>query len=726
MKIEGYEVRTTWNDKDLKLGHTVKKPGPTRRGKKKKEWFNDIISFDIETSSFFEYVNGLITNVKKYTQFTNSKGEVYEQLNDCRKLAYAYNYCVNLNDTIYNMRNVKQFIKLLSDLSRVNKLDDSKIAVIWVHNLAYEFQFIKDYFEFTEVFTRSGDRDVIRARTTSGIEFRCSMALSGRSLAMLGKKIGFNKKVGDLDYSQLRHSNTVLTLEEMGYIVLDVVIINEYIKTLWADSYDNASIVMTATGFVRSDMRAVVLADAKYKDEMERHTIHTELYDVICQAYQGGYTHANPNYMGNVVSNVIGYDLASSYPASITQFKYPTGRHKYCLSMDAATFLTKIIDNDEVGAFFTITIKNVQSTCDFNYLSDSKCQTKGRKDVDNGRIYYANEITTTITSVDFTIIRDTYTFEIDSVDHLYIYKMEYKPTVYIKQMLNYYNAKTTLKGVEGSEKEYVKGKESLNSIYGMESTDPLNDETYWDDETKSIIVDDTQEKWMKLSMAMTNRKKFTKFEHSAFITAYSRRVLFDGILACQRNNITVYYTDTDSLYIEDNEKSAKLFAELNEGITQRFKEAEQWHGFEDGYTAPKSSNGNNYQLGVWDLDGRYDEFKSLGAKRYLGSKKGEMYLTCAGVNKTGGSEYFEKMGFDGFEHDAIIPAEYSRRNVSSYSDQEPYMCEMVDYNGVTDTVGGISYVHIMETDYHLTIGDEYQKFVDNLAGLYGKIGVGGK
>ena len=49
---------------------------------------------------------------------------------------------------------------------------------------------------------------------------------------------------------------------------------------------------------------------------------------------------------------------------------------------------------------------------------------------------------------------------------------------------------------------------------------------------------------------------------------------------------------------------------------------------------PKTIEGETKPLGVWDYDGHYDEFKSLGAKRYIGRSDIDV---CSAINpKSGG------------------------------------------------------------------------------------------
>ena len=80
-----------------------------------------------------------------------------------------------------------------------------------MHNLSYEFQFIRRQFEWDKIFFLDV-RKPVYAVTKTGIEFRCSWKLSSKSLAKVGEdlqKYTVHKKTGDLDYKLIRTSITL-------------------------------------------------------------------------------------------------------------------------------------------------------------------------------------------------------------------------------------------------------------------------------------------------------------------------------------------------------------------------------------------------------------------------------------------------------------------------------------------------------------------------------------
>ena len=156
-----------------------------RKGKRKLYYCNYPISFDIETSSFYDH------------------GE---------KVVITYLWCIAVYDRIYYGRTWDDFMYFMKTLSDGLELNDKRVLVVYVHNLSYEFQFIRKLYDWDKVFALS-ERKVIYARTVTGIEFRCSYLQSNSSLAMLGDKLRkpIKKLVGDLDYNLLHTPETPLT-----------------------------------------------------------------------------------------------------------------------------------------------------------------------------------------------------------------------------------------------------------------------------------------------------------------------------------------------------------------------------------------------------------------------------------------------------------------------------------------------------------------------------------
>ena len=81
-------------------------------------------------------------------------------------------------------------------------------------------------------------------------------------------------------------------------------------------------------------------------------------------------------------------------------------------------------------------------------------------------------------------------------------------------------------------------------------------------------------------------------------------------------------------------------------ITEKLKTACEFHGIDFSETRPKNIKGVEKPLGVWEYEGIYDEFKTLGAKRYMGRQGNDWIFTVAGVNKAMAKSYIIKRTHD--------------------------------------------------------------------------------
>ena len=103
------------------------------RNGKKKSYSTDIICFDIETTSAWIDENG---NVIPYV-----KGKSADYWNGLEPLSLPYIWMLSINDVVYYGREFSDFADFC------NMLPDTHI-IIWVHNLAFEFQFLCNIFDF--------------------------------------------------------------------------------------------------------------------------------------------------------------------------------------------------------------------------------------------------------------------------------------------------------------------------------------------------------------------------------------------------------------------------------------------------------------------------------------------------------------------------------------------------------------------------------------------------
>lgn len=199
------------------------------------EYYNEPISFDIESTSFYVQSNGQ---------------------KEKRATMYIWKLSIR-GGIIIEGRTWQEFIDVCRFLSEWYELSDKRILCIYIHNLGYEFQFFHKYFNWIDVFALK-KRQPVRALCTLGIEFRCSYKLSGYSLENLGDQLliyKVRKLVGDLDYSLPRNSKTPLTEDEDNYCNNDVLVVCAYIQEYIERVKYIHLIPKTKTGEVRNYTR---------------------------------------------------------------------------------------------------------------------------------------------------------------------------------------------------------------------------------------------------------------------------------------------------------------------------------------------------------------------------------------------------------------------------------------------------------------------------------------
>lgn len=652
---------------------------------KKVRYFNIPVSFDIETSSF----------ISEYSE----------------KAAIMYVWTLGVNGYCFIGRTWKEFINSMELISRFLMLNKERVLLVYVHNLAYEFQFIRKHFNWLKVFSIE-TRKPIYALTDIGIEFRCSYILSGYSLERLGNNLvtyKISKLVGNLDYSLIRHNKTILTQDELSYCVNDALVVNAYIQERIESDGDITNIPLTKTGYVRIYCKHSCLGRGKKKNYLYKKMIRTlklnpEEYLQLKRAFQGGFTHANAFYSGRILNDVASYDFTSSYPTVMLSEKFPMSSSELIEVKNRKDFESNI---RLYCCLFDVMIIGLESILLFeSYISYSRCWGVVNPVINNGRIVSAEKLYTTLTEQDFIIISLFYKWEDLQIANFRRYKKAYLPTEFVESIIKLYQDKTKLKGVEGYEIEYLKSKEMLNSCYGMSVTDICRDEIQYENEwtLEKVNIEKSLETYNN------SHSRFLFYPWGVWVTAYARKNLFTGIYECGNDYV---YSDTDSLKTLNYESHLEYIENYNENIIQKLQNAMLWHGLDPDLVTAKTNKGINKPLGVWDFEGLYSRFKTLGAKRYLTESDGKLTLTVAGLSKSNGAQYlienFEDP-FEGFNDELYIPPEYTGKNTHTYIDD---MQEGVieDYRGVISEYSEKSSVHLAPAEYSLSIGYEYAKFL---------------
>ena len=659
---------------------------------RKIKYYEVPISFDIETTSC--------------------------QSTEIDKAAYMYVWVVSINGHVILGREWWEFHDVYDKIVELFEPDSKHHVIIWVHNLAYEFQFICHRFNWKKVFSLR-ERKPITATTDENVEFRCSYMLSGLSLAKTAENLQrykIKKLVGDLDYSLYRHHKTPLTDKEIGYVINDAQVVVAYIQETAENDGGYHKIPLTKTGYVRNYCREECFKDQYYRRMISNMTVDAEEYAMLKRAFAGGFTHANWHWAKRTLDDMDSFDFTSSYPSVMVAEKYPMSKSKPVEPKSDDEFRVYL---DRYCCLFDIEIYNVDGWDSPDHiLSISKCRNVVNPIVNNGRIITADSLITTMTEVDFECFEAFYKYSGYKIANMRIYTKSYLPRAFVMSILKLYKDKTELKDVDGKEVEYMKSKGMVNSAYGMCVTDIIRDEAIFADDWDTEKPDPEK----ALKKYNNSKKRFLFYPWGVWVTAHARRNLYTGILEFGEDYV---YSDTDSIKAKNADKHKVYLERYNEEVTEKLKEACKYHQIPFEMTRPKTIEGVEKPLGVWDYDGHYRRFKTLGAKRYMTEKlnkrgEWEINITVAGLNKKSAVPYIRELAekrnvsmFDIFDEDLEVPGEHTGKQLHTYQDNETSIV-MIDYTGIQAVCHELSSIHLGPASYNLTINSEYIELINGI------------
>ena len=500
---------------------------------KKIKYDNNIFSFDIESTSYI-VLHGKQLETSKYLDLTDKEKD------DCIFKTTMYIWQFSVNDTVYYGRTWQDFVHFLKML---NDIDPTTCKIVFVHNLAFEFQFLKSVVHFKNVFARKSHKVMKADLVDFNIQFRCSYFMSNCSLEQLAKvyNLDVQKLKGNLDYSKIRHFKTSLTKAELDYCSNDCLVVYEYIKMELKEYKQVNLLPLTSTGKVRRELQQKVENDTNYYQEtFNAINVDPIIYDKLVQSFMGGYTHANYCYTDKIIPNVTSYDFTSSYPYVLLVEKYPMTQFRKCNIKSIKALSPKF------AYIITIEFKDIESQYMNNFISQSKCKIRNGE-YDNGRVIRAESLEITCTDVDLYIILASYNYKSYKILDCYYAIYDYLPIQYVNFILDKYENKTKYKGLNGYETEYSKAKNLFNSLYGMTVTNLICDETIYEDSTGEWQEKELTNDQIKKKLLEERKKAFLSFSWGVWVTAHARRNLIENIMKLDRYCL---YADTDSVKLK--------------------------------------------------------------------------------------------------------------------------------------------------------------------------------
>lgn len=241
-------------------------------------------------------------------------------------------------------------------------------------------------------------------------------------------------------------------------------------------------------------------------------------------------------------------------------------------------------------------------------------------------------------------------------------------------------------------------------------TDIIRDTITYDDINEWGTEECNGEK--ELKRYNNSRRRFNFFPWGIFCTALSRRNLWTGIIEFKEDYV---YSDTDSIKCLNIDAHKKYIETYNSMCEIKLKAMCKHYGINYSELLPKTIKGELKPLGVWDYEGTYDRFKTLGAKRYMVQEGDKLSITVSGVNKRTAVPYLLDQHsiedcFVIFTESLVIPAENTGKLTHYYIDTT-YTGTVTDYNGVKYNYTALSGVYLEPAEYEFTIDSNYIKFL---------------
>ena len=627
--------------------------GRRRRGENARDYINIISGFDIETTrlendnaimyiwqwSFFD----LDTEAHIVTIYGRTWDEYRET---CNKIA-AYVGTVKKDNPCYMVR--------------------------LVHNLSYEYQFLSGIYDYTDKDVFALDRrKVARADSYGCIEDRCTFIHSNQSLDKYAKTWGaVHQKLSGItfDYTKTRYPWTPMSNEELAYCEHDVLSVCEsYINEMKHYNDTVYSVPLTATGYVRRDAKTA-WGQLPYSARREWVVPDLETYTELRDAFRGGNTHANryavnPDDLPPMIHyNVLSCDKSSCYPEQMCNRPMPLGKWTKRAGLFKESEIWKYRKYNRAclfrARFENIRLKNRFWGCP--YISKDKCynlrkmtarQIEKKRDtgeficwLDNGRILEASRIDICLTDIDLEIIKSEYEWDELLIFDLKVCRYQKLPKPFVDLIHLYYTRKTELKGVEGKERDYAESKAKINSLYGMCAQKTVHDTiVYMDSENPSLEepLFDTADADAEAQIQGAIRNGFLPYSVGVWVTAWARYSLEKAIkLIHDTPGALFLYADTDSVKYTGNVD----FSALNAEILAASKESGSFATDRKGHT---------HYMGVFEQDGQYKRFATMGAKKYIYEDEKGVHVTVAGLVKysegveISALELQEKGGFSAF------------------------------------------------------------------------------
>ena len=247
----------------------------------------------------------------------------------------------------------------------------------------------------------------------------------------------------------------------------------------------------------------------------------------------------------------------------------------------------------------------------------------------------------------------------------------------------------------------------------MSVTNTIRDNVIYNDDLEEWFEEELTNEDIINKLQAEKKKAFLSFSYGCWCTSWARDVLLRRLLDIKDNNENIIkkgldeyliYADTDSLKLK-NGYDKTIIEDYNKTVENKIKFVSDTLNIPFEKYCPEDFKGKKHMLGVFDYEGRYEEFITQGAKKYAYKEEnGEIKITVAGVPKEKGAKALKSL--NDFRDNFVFNYEDTGKNLLIYVDnQDNFLLE--DYKGDKCLVTDRSGCCLLPTTYVLGKAEEY-------------------